>query len=75
MPDYVRVRDNQTGHHVTILRSQFDRSPDGWTELKQDATYADGSPLPPKHKTTVSNEAAKKSNTNAGQSAEPQKEN
>ena len=58
---YVRVRDNQTGHHVTILRSQYDRDSSGWTELKQDATYSDGTPLPPKFKTDVSSEAAKKS--------------
>ena len=74
MAEYVRVRDNQTGHHLSILRSQFDRRPDGWTELKQDATFADGSPRPVKHKTSVSAEADKKSNTNAGQSAEPTKE-
>jgi hypothetical protein len=60
MPEYVRVRDKDTGHHLTVLRSQFDRRPEAFVELKQDATYADGTPLPVKHKTTVSNEAAKK---------------
>ena len=75
MPRYIRVADKETGHHLSILRSQYDRNPDVWRELKSDATYADGSPRPPKHKTTVSTEAEKKSTTNAGQSAEPKKEN
>lgn len=61
MPDFVRVRDKETGHHVSILRSAYDRNPDVWSLLKQDATYGDGTPLPPKHKTSVSSEAAKKS--------------
>lgn len=60
MPEYVRVRDKDTGHHLTILRSQLARRSDAYVELKQDATYSDGTPLPPKHKTTVSTEAAKK---------------
>lgn len=60
MPDYIRVRDKETGHHLSILRSQFDRNPSAWQELQQPATYRDGSPLPPKHKTTVSTEAEKK---------------
>lgn len=60
MPEYVRVRDRETGHHLSILRSQLERRSDAYTELKQDATYADGTPLPAKHKTDVSTEAAKK---------------
>lgn len=60
MAEFVRVADKETGHHLSILRSQYDANPDVWRELKQDATYADGSPLPPKHKTSVSTEAAKK---------------
>lgn len=75
MPEYVRVRDNETGHHVSLLRSQYDRNQSAWTELKQDATFADGTPLPPKHKTSPSAEAGKKSTTPAGQSAVSQKEN
>lgn len=70
MPEYVRVRDRETGHHLSIRRSQFDRRPDAYVELKQDATYADGTPLPAKHKTSVSSEAAKKT----GQSADTEKE-
>lgn len=78
MPDYVRVRDRETGHHLSVLRHHFDRTPEAFVELKQDATYADGSPLPVKHKTSVSSETAKKSGTvpaDNGQSADTSKEN
>ena len=70
MPEYVRAKDNQTGHHVSILREHLDAFPDGWTELKQDATYPDGTPLPPKYKTDVATEATKKSGNQAADSKE-----
>lgn len=71
MPDeYVRVADLETGHHVSIHKQQFDANPGLWRELKGDATYANGTPLPPKYKTDVSTEATKA----AAKSAEPQKE-
>lgn len=70
MPEYVRVRDKDTGHHLSILRSQLDRRPDAYVELKQDATYLDGTPLPAKHKTSVASAAANKT----GQSADTEKE-
>ena len=73
MPEFVRVRDKETGHHLSILRSQFDRNKEAFSELKQEATYADGTPLPPKHKTSVSAEAEKKKPS--GQQAETDKEN
>lgn len=71
-PEYVRAKDRETGHHVSILRSQFDFNPDAWQLLKQDATHADGSPRAPKHQTSVA--PASDSTTNAGQSAVPKKE-
>lgn len=61
MDEYVRVADKETGHHVSIPKERFDADPDPWRELKSDATYADGTPLPVKYKTDVSTEAAKKS--------------
>ena len=61
MDEYVRVADKETGHHLSIRRSRFDAAPDLWRELKSDATYPDGTPRPPKYKTDVSTEAAKKS--------------
>lgn len=72
MPEYVRVRDKDTGHHLSVLRSQLDRNPEAFAELKQDAAYADGTPLPVKHKTSVSAEAAKKQT--GGQTADTDKE-
>lgn len=77
MSEYVRVRDKETGHHLSVLRSQFDFNPEAFSELKQDATYADGDPLPPKHKTSVSQEAANKPGkapADNGQSADTSKE-
>lgn len=78
MAEFVRVRDRETGHHLSVLRAQYDRNREAWQELKQPATYADGSPLPVKHKTSVSVEAAKKSGkapADDGQSADTSKEN
>jgi hypothetical protein len=69
MPDYVRVADKETGHHLSITRRRYDAAPELWRELKSDATYADGEPRPAKHKTSVSTEAAKKSTT-SGQTAD-----
>lgn len=68
MADYVRVRDKETGHHYSITRERYDRSPDLWQELKQPATDSVGDPLPPKYKTTVSVEAEKKASRTAATS-------
>lgn len=74
-PVYVRVRDKETGHHVSINKTRFDANPDLWQLLKQPATDSAGHPLPMKPKTTVSTEAVKKSTTQSGQSAASNKEN
>lgn len=74
MADMVRVRDNETGHHYSVPRSRFDRNPSAYTELKSPALHANGEIVAPKFKTSVSVESEKKSATNAGQSAEPNKE-
>jgi hypothetical protein len=48
MPDYVRVTDTDTGHKLTILRSEL---PNGnYRELKADAVNENGDPLPPEFK-------------------------
>lgn len=65
MAEYVRVRDKETGHHYSVTRERFERTPDLWQELKQDATDSVGEPLPQKYKTTVSTETAKKAGTAA----------
>ena len=74
MTEYVRVADVETGHHMSIPRRRFDRNPSLWRELKQPATYADGTPRPVKHKTSVSQEAAKKQQSDRGQTADTEKE-
>jgi hypothetical protein len=71
MPEFVRVRDKDTGHHYSINKEKYDRTPDVWELLKQDAVDAAGDPLPMKPKTSVSSEAAKK----AGSTATSEKEN
>lgn len=68
MPEYLRVRDKETGHHYSVTRESFDANPDAWQELKQPATDSAGDPLPAKHKTTVADsatdkQAAKSANT------------
>lgn len=60
MAEYVRVADKETGHHLSVLRSQYDRNPDVWRELKSPATYADGTPRAAKHKTSVDQKVAGK---------------
>lgn len=50
MPDYVRVTDTDTGHKLTIFRSEL---PNGnYRELKADAVNELGDPLPPEHDAT-----------------------
>lgn len=65
MSEFVRVRDKETGHHYSVSRERFERSPELWQELKQAATNSAGDPLPPKYKTTVSTEAEKKAGSTA----------
>lgn len=66
MADLLRVKDRETGHHMTITKARYDRDPSLWQELKSPATYADGTPVPPKYRTSVAASAAEKK---AGQSA------
>lgn len=90
MPEYLRVKQIDTGHELSVTRAMYDFAPDAYAVLdKKPATNRAGNPLPAKHKTTVRKAAAKKAaatrSTNsatkksadadvAGQSAENQKE-
>lgn len=47
MPEYVRIKDPATGHHLTVTRDQYEAF--GGELLKQDATDPHGRPLPPKY--------------------------
>lgn len=67
MADYVRVKDKETGHHYSVTRERYDRSPELWQELKQDAADAAGEPLPPKYHTSVSVEATKRAGSAANE--------
>lgn len=58
--NWVRVRQPETGHHITISRAVFEAS-EGLTALKQTAVDANGDPLPPKYH--VDNKASARSNT------------
>lgn len=53
MPEFVRVADLETGHHVTITKRRYDAAPEAWREVDSPATYPDGTPRPPKYKVTL----------------------
>lgn len=65
MPEYVRVKDKQTGHEFSLPAGTFD--PEVVTVLEKDAVDPGGAPLPVKHKTTVADAAASKSGAAASQ--------
>ena len=77
MPEYVRVKQKETGAEVSIFRHMYDFAPDAYDLLDKPATNAGGDPLPTKHKTTVAKSAAEKSAKAAarsGQQADTKKE-
>lgn len=63
---YIRVRDNETGHHISVTEEQAAAYGSAVTVLKQDGQYPDGSPVETKYKTSVSDSTSGKS----GQQAE-----
>lgn len=74
MQTYLRVKQNDTGHELSVSQTQYDFAPDTFTVLEEKpSTDAGGNPLPPKYKTSVAEAAAKKAPS--GQKADPQKEN
>ena len=52
-PDWVRVRDTRTGHHLTVTAKQAEKS--HFVELKQSAVDRNGNPLPAKPKVSLPN--------------------
>lgn len=59
MPEWVRVKDPDTGHYVSMSVEQANLV--GAKPIADaDAVSAFGAPLPPKFKTTVDEAAAKK---------------
>jgi hypothetical protein len=60
MTEYVRVTDEvKPRREYTISQRLLDARPGVFKVLDKPATYPSGEPLPPKHLTTVSAEAAK----------------
>lgn len=71
MSDYVRVKQADTGHEMTLPVEHVEAADSGsYTVLDKPAVDEGGSPLPPKFKTTVAKAAASKS----GQQAATDKE-
>ena len=73
MTDYVRVKQTETGHELTISQSMYDFAPDAYEVLDKPATDSGNNPIPAKYKTSVASAAAKKATT-SGQKAESTKE-
>jgi len=48
--DWVRIRQPETGHHITVSRAVLDANP-SLTELKQPAIDQNGEPAAPKYRT------------------------
>lgn len=65
MPEYVRVKDKQTGHEMSLPVGTFDEA--DAEVLKKPATDPGGEPLPVKYKTTVDQAAENKSGQAATQ--------
>jgi hypothetical protein len=64
MPEYVRVRVKENGHHWTVTKQEAENNPDAYAVLKQPAVNELGDPLP----------GEIPSSENAGQSADKKKE-
>ena len=61
MPEYLRVKQRDTGHELSVTRSRYDFAPDAYDVLeKKPATNRAGIPVRAKLKTTVGKAAAKK---------------
>lgn len=58
MTDYLRVKDNETGHEYTVASERYDATPGLFTKVDKPATDSANDPLPPKYRTTVAKKAA-----------------
>jgi len=65
--EYLRVRTKDTGHELTVSRTQYDFAPKAFEVLKDEAaTDAGNNPLPPKYaaaKKTAAPAESKKENS------------
>ena len=69
MSEFVRVKDKATGHEYSARRPDLDKV----EVLDKPAVDRNGRPLPPKYKTSVTNQAAAKQ-SHGGESASKSKE-
>jgi hypothetical protein len=57
MSEFIRVRQIETGHELSVPKSHADAT-DGYEVLDKPATDSAGDPLPPKYRTTVAEAAS-----------------
>lgn len=68
MTNFIRVKDDDTGHEFTIRETQFVEG--AMTKLDKPALDGGGDPLPVKHKTSVAKAATAKKTASSGQKAD-----
>lgn len=61
--EWVRVRDDVTGHHITIDAAKQARDPKRFGLLKSPAVDVNGHPLPPKYRQQIPQTSGKASET------------
>lgn len=49
MPEYVRVKQVETGHELSVTRGHYEAVKDGYKPIDKPAIDSAGDPLPPKH--------------------------
>lgn len=75
MTRFVRVRDNATGHHLSLSEGVLVSAPERFSPLKSDGVDIHGRPLPPKLRQPKTSpapaevEAAEATNTEANKEA------
>lgn len=70
MPEYVRVKQVETGHELSVPQGHYDAVSDGYKLLDKPAVDSAGDPLPSKHHVLSKRQA----NTTSGQKATTSKE-
>lgn len=71
MSEFIRVRQNETGHELSVPKSHAEAT-GGYEQIDKPAVDAAGSPLPPKYRTTVDKAANKTPASQAGSRPNPE---
>jgi hypothetical protein len=61
MSEFIRVRQIETGHQLSVPKSHADAAAGGYEVLDKPAVDSAGGPLPPKYHTTIAPAAAESS--------------